>query len=122
MRDKIEGVPDGWELVRIGTPIEGESYICSGGIVGVCESYRCAKNYVIVRKIEPPKPVYIPWTYETCPRGVWVRCNDNGSEMAISIISYSGVTAGVNYWNYDRLMERFTQLDGTPCGTIEVQG
>jgi hypothetical protein len=68
-------------------------------------------------KPQPPKPTYIPWTYETCPRGCWVRFKDSGAEMAISVIFYSGVTAGVNYWNFDRLLQEFEQLDGSPCGT-----
>ena len=121
MSGKIEGIPEGWEVVWIGTPAAGETYLKYDLSTDVAVAGHTRKDFVIVRKIEPPNPVYVPWTFETCPRGVWVRFNDNGSEMAISIISHSGVTAGVIYWNYDRLMERFTQLDGTPCGTIEVQ-
>lgn len=116
--NKIEGIPDGWELVRIGTPAEGESYVVSIGEVDVCNSVRFAKNYAIVRKIEPPKPTYVPWTLETCTRG-WVRNKVSLSELAVVVISQSGVTAGLSYYNFDNLLRDFEQLDGTPCGTIE---
>lgn len=61
--NKIVGVPEGWELVRIGAPAEGELYIHPGGGVDVCKPDRFwdrfGKNYAIVRKIEPPKPIEV---------------------------------------------------------------
>jgi hypothetical protein len=53
---KIEGVLDGYELVRIGSPQKDESYIDTSGRVKVAS---CAMNYdcwarAIVRKIKPP--------------------------------------------------------------------
>lgn len=57
--NKIVGVPEGWELVRIGAPAEGELYIHPGGGVDVCKGDRFAKNYAIVRKIEQPKPIEV---------------------------------------------------------------
>lgn len=117
--NKIEGLPEGWELVRIGTPVEGESYIVSGGCVGVCESVRFAKNYVIVRKIEPPKPKCIPWTYETCPVGsVVVNKTDDYKALVISA-GLSSACFGVLDASYANLLDQYTQLDGTPCGTVE---
>ena len=118
--NKIEGVPEGWELVRVGTPDEGELYIVSGGLVGVCESPRFAKNYVIVRKIEPPKPTYVPWTYETCPIGAVVTSKDEKQIMMIT--SKRETVAGQmgHHCSYSELLNKWQQLDGTPCGTVEV--
>lgn len=55
MSVKIEGVPDGYELVRIGCPKEGETYVDTSGRAKIAS---CAMNHAacwaIVRKIEPP--------------------------------------------------------------------
>ena len=119
--NKIEGVPEGWEVVRVGALKEGESYIVPGGFVGVCESPRFAKNYVIVRKIEPPKPKYIPWTFDTCPIGCVIKRKD-GLDHALMIVSKTDVSAGQmgGHYLYEALFRSWRQLDGTPCGTVEV--
>ena len=51
---KIEGIPAGWQIVRIGQPERGESVIDYDEVV---RTYMCSnyfKNYVIVKRIEPP--------------------------------------------------------------------
>lgn len=53
---KIEGVPDGWRLVRIGKPKAGETFIDSSS--GVPCKASCDWNVslrVIIEKIEQPK-------------------------------------------------------------------
>ncbi len=52
---KIEGVPEGWELVRIGAPKKGDLYVGSGGDVASCPCDYHAECYALVRKIEKPK-------------------------------------------------------------------
>jgi hypothetical protein len=58
MQNKIEGVPDGWEIVRIGYPGVGEHIIeQSGGTLQVVKALDYpASNYVIVRKIKTYRP------------------------------------------------------------------
>ena len=52
----IPGVPEGWELVRIGTPVYGEWYIDNQGVIRRCEFDKLVStNHVIVRRIEKPK-------------------------------------------------------------------
>lgn len=182
--NKIEGLLEGWELVRIGTPVDGERYIASdGGVVFCMGMGRSAKNYVIVRKIEPPKPLvieagkfyrlrngsiigpidqyrkgdwfkhcgsfswsergtscdgsdaldivaevpppeppkpkYIPWTYETCPVGCVVVDKTAAYKVLVIAAGRSIVWIGLISATYDTLLNDYTQLDGTPCGTIE---
>ena len=54
---KIEGIPDGWELVRIGTPMLKEYYISMSGTICKCSIIPDGKAYVIIRKIEKPKQI-----------------------------------------------------------------
>ena len=53
----IEGIPDGWELVRIGQAMLGDYWLGSDGRIEKWEfaTPSCVKNYVIIRKIEKPK-------------------------------------------------------------------
>jgi hypothetical protein len=52
---KIEGVPEGWELVRIGTPEKGEHFLDGNGNVGQAEVNGFIVRRPILRKIERTK-------------------------------------------------------------------
>jgi hypothetical protein len=54
---KIQGVPEGYELVRIGIPKDGELYLCGRrcDVEEYNESTWYSSVYAIVRKIEKPK-------------------------------------------------------------------
>ena len=52
---KIEGVPEGYEIVRIGRPEKRELFIDSTGQVGTSNGLEFSYCFVIVRKIERPK-------------------------------------------------------------------
>lgn len=55
---QVEGIPDGWELVRVGEVQHGEFFILSDGLIEQHDedkALRMNKNYVIIRKIEKPK-------------------------------------------------------------------
>jgi hypothetical protein len=58
MQNKIEGVPEGWEIVRIGYPGLHDHFIeQSGGTLQVVKAaHYPASNYVIVRKIKTYRP------------------------------------------------------------------
>ena len=56
MNDKIEGVPDGWRLVRIGKAKVGEWFIGSdSGNPVLVDGYMLKSVRVIIEKIEKPK-------------------------------------------------------------------
>ena len=52
---KIEGVPDGWELVRVGRPRQGELFLSTSGQVVLASGHAAGINHVILRKVEKPK-------------------------------------------------------------------
>ena len=120
---KIEGIPEGWELVRIGCPRKREFYLDFQGQPKRRQNgdELSNVNYVIVRAIAPLPPKYVPWTFETCLRGCWVRRKGTETtESKIVAIYHNGVKAGqAEHIEFDELFRFFEQLDGTPCGTVE---
>jgi len=189
MSDKIEGVPEGYELIKFGIVKEGDLFIndcgCVQSLVGVhwnslifrgvvrkieppkpliieagkwyrlrggdivgpikrCDYGRFiwtngyvtwtdkGSNYIgkqseadIVEEVpspEPPKPVYVPWTYETCPVGLLVKVRVGKQKGLITGVGGHGARVGATSSSYDCLLSDWIQLDGTPCGTVEVQG
>lgn len=53
---KIKGVPEGWELVRIGTPKYGDWWLNVHGDTVFCDVHDFTlRNYPILKKIEKPK-------------------------------------------------------------------
>ena len=117
--NKIEGVPEGWELVRIGEASKGEWFIDGLSRPRECIC-RTDGGTAIIRRIDPPKPTYIPWTYETCPVGALVRRKNSKFEAIITSKSEKTIDFSHYGITYEHLLEQFTQLDGTPCGTVEV--
>ncbi len=51
----IPGVPEGWELVRIGRPDKGEFFVRFGRVDGCTHTEYMDDSSAIVRKIEKPK-------------------------------------------------------------------
>ena len=55
-RMKIEGLPEGFEIVRIGSPNKGEDFVIHAGEVMTSVVDFISDCYVIVRRIEEPSP------------------------------------------------------------------
>ena len=88
---QVEGVPEGWELVRIGTPSKDEHWIARDG--SVMSGYDCRdRNYSIIRKLETWRPA----TFNDigCERA---RFRENKCEE----------------WSYGKLMGAAYNLDGS---------
>jgi hypothetical protein len=68
---------------------------------------------------EPPKPTYIPWTYETCPIGVVVEKKGEKMKAMIHTVFANGATVHGSVKYFSVLLDEWEQLDGTPCG-VEV--
>jgi hypothetical protein len=125
MMMQVEGIPEGWELVRIGCPSKGEFFVDSDGRPLECKGY-CQtgmNNHAIVRKIEKPKQ-YRPFANaeEFRPhRCRWVR--HIASDSCSSVIGYNdrSVKFGTNkgYWDYEMAFETWVFDDGSPFG-VEV--
>jgi hypothetical protein len=116
---KIVGIPEGWELVRIGATIAGDAYVDRFGDVRTAEDSSVICNYVIVRPVAPPLPKYVPWTFETCPVGSVVKWKHGTGKGVIVHCGESKAFFLGHSYTYQEILEDFTQLDGTPCGTIE---
>ena len=56
MSSSIEGIPEGWELVRVGHPVLGvDTFLGDDGTIVFCSFNSARMNCVIIRKIEKPK-------------------------------------------------------------------
>ena len=118
----IEGIPDGWELVRIGTPMLEEYYIGMSGTICKVLIIPDGKAYVIIRKIEKPKKFRsFANAAEFEPfRDRWVRHKSNSDScMRIDGYGNKGVTIQGCVHDFDEMLEDRTFDDGTPFG-IEV--
>ena len=121
---QVEGVPEGWELVRIGFPSQGEEYINSKDAKITRAHFEFTSGYFpIVRKVEKPKQ-YRPFrsAEEFRPhRCRWVR--HIASDSCSSVIGYNdrSVKFGTNkgYWDYEMAFETWVFDDGSPFG-VEV--
>jgi hypothetical protein len=117
---KIEGVPEGYELVRIGEVSYLESYLGKFGDVTIWHEREPshAENLVILRKIERPKQ-YRPFANaeEFKPhRERWVRFI--GVEKGFwKLTSIHDEGANGEEWNV--LFKKYVFEDGTPFG-VEV--
>ena len=85
--------------------------------------YTCGDMLIHENNIQPapPKPTYRPWDFDTMPLAVKVKSKKGPSRfIAIphgDVCCTVGLGSGVKY---QELFDRYTQLDGTPCG-VEVK-
>lgn len=126
----VEGIPDGWELVRVGRvkqgefrlgnqgqPLEWNDSLDSGGV-----------NYVIIRKIEKPKQ-YRPFENEKEAEPFWdaklrYKVSGNSKEpgkamFRVNCIGEVDVGIAFSVYSYQTAFELFECIDGTPFG-VEV--
>jgi hypothetical protein len=88
---KIKGLPEGYDIVRIGRPEKGELFIGGTGQVEKSTGGEHAVCYLILRKIERPKQ-YRPFANaeEFKPhRDRWIRRMAHGG--AFKICDYSNI-------------------------------
>ena len=119
---KIEGVPEGWELLRIGPATGGDWYIGISGRPTCCEykdgSYS-VESFAIIRKVERPK-TYRPFASaeEFKPhRDRWV-INASDSDIAYRTKAYSDERVWVDtVYTWEEAFRYFNFADdGTPFG------
>ena len=117
----IEGIPDGWELVRIGKAKRGEFYVDYRGeyceYTGTDES----ANYVVIRK--NPKR-YRPFANaaEFEPhRDKWIKRKSGNVDHRIKTHSYNNLKhyTGDIGDTWKAMFDDFEFEDGTPFG-VEV--
>jgi hypothetical protein len=115
---KIEGVPEGYEISRIGRPVQGETFIGGTGLVATATGGEVSFCYAIVRKVERQKQ-YRPFANaeEFKPhRDKYVRFI--GVEKGFwKLTSIHDEGANGEEWNV--LFKKYVFEDGTPFG-VEV--
>ena len=126
---KIEGVPEGWRLVRIGKPKAGEYYIAING--EACEAKLLTRTvlqwgFPVIEKIEQPKQ-YRPFANakEFEPhRDRWLIHPEGEANGAFQVLEYddtgiwaNGMTEKMSYAIVKKNGLRFD--DGSPFG-VEV--
>lgn len=121
----IEGIPEGWEFVRVGKVKQGEFFVDYRGeycdYTATDESSYA--NYVIIRKIEKPKR-YRPFANaaEFEPfRDRWLKQKSGNGDHRIKTHSYNDRK---HYWGdigdtWGKMFNDYEFEDGTPFG-VEV--
>lgn len=115
---KIEGVPEGYEIARIGRPEKGELFMDASGRVAKATGVQDALCYVILRKIERPKQ-YRPFANakEFKPyRGGWWKWKEDTSRV-FPPASYDEFSHETETWIESFDFKMFE--DGSPFG-VEV--
>ena len=120
---KIEGLPEGYDIVRIGRPKKGELFMGASGMVAKSTGGEDAFCYLVLRKIERPKQ-YRPFASaaEFKPhRDKWWRYKENqGRTLQRNIRPPSMYND--DCYNERTWQQRFVECefeDGTPFG-VEV--
>ena len=123
MNDKIEGVPDGWRLVRIGKVNVGEWTINTIGEPSQINHYLVSeyRNFCVIEKIEQPKQYrQFANAAEFEPhRDRWWRYIDDHPSLRNPPGTYSDF--GHLGYDWEHGLERKVFDDGSPFG-VEVTG
>ena len=120
----IEGIPNGWELVRVGQIFQGEHWVSNNGQPQRWDSCHpsSSENYVIIRKIEHPKQ-YRPFANaaEFEPhRDRWF-CPKIKRNHVIKTSAYNEHRhwSGEEPDTWEKMFDEYVFDDGTPFG-VEV--
>ena len=118
---QVEGIPDGWELVKIGVPKTGDWMISPEG-----KPDRAIKDFTtlwpIIRKIKKPKR-YRPFANAAEAEPFWdAKLQFKGlgvDRFRVTAIRATGVIVGASWYSYKEAFEQVECIDGTPFG-VEV--
>jgi hypothetical protein len=121
----VPGVPDGWELVRVGQPVYNVDHIVDpDGNPKLCDFDSSYLNRVIIRKIEQPakyrafanaREADQFWNASLRLAGVTGDTKD--SRFRITSIGRDGITINASFYTYEQAFKCFCiDDDGTPFG------
>lgn len=123
---QVEGIPEGWEFVRIGGVKRGEFRLgCQGQPLEWTDSRDSASvNYVVIRKKQKQ---YRPFANAAEVDAMWnavLKFKHPGpgledSKFRVNYITASTVWIGKESYSYKDAFESFECIDGTPFG-VEV--
>lgn len=121
---QVEGIPDGWELVRVGPVCYGEWRLMESGAVKQWDIMEPSLGWaVVLRKIEKPKQ-YRPFANaaEFEPhRDKWIKQKLENADHRFKTQAYSNLMhyAGQDGEEWEAAFDYFEFEDGTPFG-VEV--
>jgi hypothetical protein len=125
MTQQIPGVPEGWELVRIGGGVTArvDWIVTSQGLPILCSlSDSANQNYVVIRKIEKPA-AYRPFANAEEYMPHWGKpIRTKGSHGFDSVVStgqigvYIAAGSMIARYSMADAFKRFEFADGTPFG------
>ena len=122
--DKIPGVPEGWELVRIGRINAGEWTLDDFGDPFVWKGESSTSVFPIIREIEKPAR-YRPFANAREADQFWnaslrlagVTGDAKDSRFRITTIGRDGITTNLEFYSYEKAFSKFCiDDDGTPFG------
>jgi hypothetical protein len=125
MSNQIPGVPEGWEIERIGKPNFNVDHIINpDGRPMLCDYDSSYLNRVIIRKIEKPAK-YRPFANAREADQFWNASlriansipESKDSRFRINTIGCDGITIGLEFYSYKAAFDGFyVDDDGTPFG------
>jgi hypothetical protein len=125
MSDQIPGVPEGWELVRIGVVHHGEWRLMDDKSIRQWLTIEPSVGWaVVLRKIEKPA-TYRPFANAREADQFWnvaLRYRSSldeskHSRFRINTIGLDGITIGLEFYSYKAAFDGFCiDDDGTPFG------
>jgi len=124
---KAEGIPDGWEFVRVGKCYPGDVRVNTGGKPAEWDwTASTSVNHVVIRKIEKPKQ-YRPFSNAAEAGELWNAVlklkypteGEEASRFRVVRITEKSVTVGANSYTYPKAFELFECVDGIPFG-VEI--
>ena len=123
---QIEGIPEGWELVRVGKVNTGEFRVDAEGKASAYNSIQSTSaNYVIIRKIETPKQ-WRPFANTAEAETMWdAKLQLKGCDatrLKVICLRETGCTIGPSWYTYQLAFEKFECIDGTPFGVEVTSG
>jgi hypothetical protein len=120
----VPGVPDGWELVRVGKPNVGDWFIDGLDDPRQARDHDHCYGCAIIRKIEQPakyrpfangKEAHPFWDVALRLANAAPECRD--SWFRITSIGRDGITTNSEFYPYEAAFYRFcVDDDGTPFG------
>lgn len=124
-----------WKQAYIGEATDRDDFLLGADLVAegrtpnAGDKEHVRKGYIFAQKLATEhgqvvpdiEPLAEPWTFETMPVAVKVRNKNTGElRLARPHDKTSAYVGGVQY-PYLRMMEKFVQLDGSPCGVVAAK-
>jgi hypothetical protein len=115
----IEGIPDGWDLVRVGRPAIGDWFIDGDGDPTQAE-IDYGSFWPIIREKPKQYRAFANAAEAEALLGQVLRLKvDHKHKFVVIGVTSHGVQVGLSHWSLQEAFDCFERLDGTPFG-IEV--